>query len=281
MRRFPATGQCATIAARTVSEPANAIALRPVTPLTYFILSIVTLLLGPVIYGWARRRPTGRQLLDGFILVTVAGIVCVYIIPDAVVTGGRVALLFLLVGLLFPVVIEKAFREFHRQAHVFIVILAASGLVVHALIDGLALLPGVGTAITNDADGTNARLWNSIFGNQLAIGVILHRLPVGMTIWWSVRPSFGTGAAVATFALVIAATAAAYFFGAPAIALAELDSLAYFQAFVAGSLVHVVAFGVNHEHNDVEESGRRFVAWGFRAGVLLGMFMLFALPHLH
>lgn len=256
-------------------------ARRPVQPVIYFILSIAALLLGPAIYAWARKRPTGRQMLDGFILVTVAGIVCVYIIPDAVVTGGRVAFLFLLVGLLFPIAIEKAFHEFHRQAHVFIVILAAAGLVVHALIDGLALLPGVGTSITSGSDGTNARLWNSIFGNQLAVGVILHRLPVGMTIWWSVRPSFGTGAAVATFALVIAATAAAFFFGAPAVQLAQLESLAYFQAFVAGSLVHVVAFGVNHEHSDVEDTGRRFVAWGFRAGVLLGMFILFALPHLH
>lgn len=247
----------------------------------YFILSIVALLLGPVIYAWGRRRPTGRQMLDGFILVTVAGIVCVYIIPDAVVTGGRVAFLFLLVGLLFPIAIEKAFREFHRQAHVFIVILAASGLVVHALIDGLALVPGVGSAIANNADGTYSRLWHSIFGNQLATGVILHRVPVGMMIWWSVRPSFGAGAAVATFALVIAATAAAFFLGAPAVQLAKLESLAFFQAFVAGSLVHVVAFGVSHEHSDVEDTGRRFVAWGFRAGVLLGMFMLFTLPHLH
>lgn len=248
--------------------------------MTYFVLSIVALLLGPLIYGWARRRPTGRQMLDGFILVTVAGIVCVYIVPDAVISGGRLAFLFLLVGLLFPVAIEKAFREFHRQAHVFVVILAASGLAVHALIDGLALLPAVGTALSID-DGTKSRLWNSIFGNELAVGVILHRLPIGMTIWWSVRPGFGTGAAVATFALVIAATAAAFFFGAPAVALAELESLAYFQAFVAGSLVHVVAFGVDHEHSDGEGAGHPSVGWGFRAGVLLGMFLLFALPYLH
>lgn len=269
------------MAARYVSESADANDRQPVPTLTYFVLSIAALLLGPLIYGWARRSATGRHVLDGFILVTVAGIVCVYIIPDAVVRGGRTAFLFLFVGLLFPVAIERAFREFHRQAHVFIVILAASGLVVHALIDGLALLPEVGTAFTVDDAGTKSRLWDSIFGNELAIGVILHRLPVGMTIWWSVRPGFGTGAALATFALVIAATAAAFFFGAPAVRLAETQSLAFFQAFVAGSLVHVVAFGVSHEHSETEESGRRFVAWGFRAGVLLGMFTLFALPHLH
>lgn len=249
--------------------------------MTLYVLSIVALLAGPVIYGWARSRPTGRHLLDGFILVTVAGIVCVYIIPDAVISGGRLAWLFLAIGLTFPVVIEKVFRQSERQAHVFIVVLAASGLVIHALIDGLALLPGVGSAIATANGETDSRLWNSIFGNQLAIGVILHRLPVGMAIWWSVRPGFGTGVAIATFAMVIAATSAAFFFGAPAVALAELQSLAYFQAFVAGSLVHIVAFGVNHEHNENAVSDSRFVAWGFRAGVLLGMFTLFALPHLH
>lgn len=249
--------------------------------MTHYVLSIVALLAGPVIYGWARSRPTGRHLLDGFILVTVAGIVCVYIIPDAVITGGRLAWLFLAVGLTFPVAIEKLFRQSEHRAHVFIVILAASGLVIHALIDGLALLPGVGSAISSANNETNARLWNSIFGNQLAIGVILHRLPVGMAIWWSVRPGFGMAAAIVTFLMVIAATSAAFFFGAPALALAELQSLAYFQAFVAGSLVHIVAFGVKHEHVDVIESSGRFVAWGFRAGILLGMFTLFALPHMH
>ncbi|NNC77055.1 MAG: hypothetical protein HKN77_03770 [Woeseiaceae bacterium] len=249
--------------------------------MTLFLLSIVALLLGPFIYAWARQRPTGRQMLDGFILVTVAGIVCVYIIPDAVVIGGRAALVFLVAGLLFPIAIEKIFRHAEHKAHIFIVVLAAFGLVLHALIDGLALLPGVGTAISGANDETNSRFWNSIFGNQLGIGVVLHRLPVGMAIWWSVRPSFGTGAAVATFALVISATSLAYFFGASAVALAELQSLAYFQAFVAGSLAHVVAFGVNHEHVDVVDSGRQFIGWGFRAGVLIGMFTLFALPHLH
>ncbi|MDH3748674.1 MAG: hypothetical protein OER97_10755 [Gammaproteobacteria bacterium] len=248
--------------------------------MTTFILSVLALLLGPFIYAWGRSQPTTKQLLDGFILVTVAGIVCVYIIPDAITTGGRITILFLLLGLVFPIAIERAFRRSVDQAHVFILLLAAVGLVIHALIDGIALLPGIGTSVNAAADGTNMGSKSSIFDNQLAVGVILHRLPVGMAIWWSVRPGFGSAAAVTTFVLIIGATAAAYFLGASVVELAELQSLAYFQAFVAGSLVHVVAFGVSHEHADAPEPGRRFVAWGFRAGVLLGMFVLFAVPYL-
>lgn len=242
-----------------------------------FLLSVLTLLVGPLIYAWGRRQPTTRQILDGFVLVTVAGIVCVYIIPDAIAAGGALAALFLALGLAFPVVIEKAFRHSVREAHVVIVILAAIGLVIHALIDGVALLPGFNSNLHYSV-ATNAAAEDSILDNRLAVGVILHRLPVGMAIWWSVRPAFGTVAAVTTFVLVVAATAAAYFFGAPIVELAERSSLGYFQAFVAGSLVHVVAFGVSHEHAEGADVGRRFVAWGFRAGVLLGMFVIFALP---
>lgn len=240
-----------------------------------FPLSVLALLIGPVIYAWGRSQPTTRQLLDGFILVTVAGIVCVYIIPDAISAGGTLAVLFLAVGLVFPVAIERTFRRSVRQAHVFIVVLAAAGLVLHALIDGIALLPAVGTGYAN---GTNQGVTSSIKDNQLALAVILHRLPVGMAIWWSVRPAFGTAAAVTTFGLLILATAAAFFWGAPVAELAEQKSVACFQGFVAGSLVHVVAFGVSHEHEAGEDLGRRFVAWGFRVGVLLGMFVVAALP---
>ena len=244
-------------------------------PMLTFALSVLALLVGPLIYAWGRGRPTTRQLLDGFILVTVAGIVCVYIIPDAISAGGTLAILFLAIGLVFPVAIEKAFRHSVRQAHVFIVVLAAAGLVLHALIDGIALLPAVGTG---HAEGTNQAVAGSIIDNRLALAVILHRLPVGMAIWWSVRPAFGTAAALTTFGLLILATGVAFFWGTPVAELAEQRSVGCFQAFVAGSLAHVVAFGVSHDHAEGEDVSRRFVAWGFRAGVLLGMFVIAALP---
>jgi hypothetical protein len=216
--------------------------------------------------------------LDGFVLVAIAGIVCVNIIPTAIDVGSWWALVSLVAGLAFPVVIERAFRQSEHRAHVFIVLLAALGLVIHAVIDGIALLPAANGGLASTGDAAADAM--AALGNPLALGVILHRLPVGMALWWSVRPQFGLGAALTCFALLISATGLAYVFGAPVVDLASTRSLALFQAFVAGSLVHVVAFGVSHRHGGDEA----FVPadnWGFRAGILLGMFVVFSLPHIH
>lgn len=237
------------------------------------VLSIVALILGPFVYVLGQRWPNARQILDGFIFITIAGIVCVHIIPPAIHTGGALTFLFLGFGLVFPLIVERSFSQSHERAHVFIVILAAVGLAVHATIDGIALLP------LGDLQSLTRGPWDFLFGNELAVSVILHRLPVGMAIWWSIRSGFGTSYAVAAFALIIAATAAAYFLGEPVASLAHTRGIAWFQAFVAGSLVHIVAFGVGHDHAQARENFSN--TWGFRVGILAGLFVLFTGPHLH
>ena len=52
-------------------------------------LSIVALLAGPAVYTFGRRNRIARQILDGFIFITIAGIVTVHIIPEALVGGGN------------------------------------------------------------------------------------------------------------------------------------------------------------------------------------------------
>ena len=245
-----------------------------------FLLSSLALVLGPFIYALGKRQPSARQILDGFIFITIAGIVAVHIIPDAIAIGGTLAIVFLVLGLGFPVVVERLFERSLERAHILILVLAAIGLLLHATIDGIALLV---VSPEGEAYTLSATLGGVFAGRDLALGVILHRLPVGMAIWWSLRPSFGSGVAIATFALIIIATGAAYFLGAPLIELAETRGVAYVQAFVAGSLVHIVAFGVSHDHDHSIEhiepapQGRE---WGYRVGILLGMFLVFSLPHL-
>ena len=120
----------------------------------------------------------------------------------------------------FPYLIGHIFHLASKTAHVALLALAALALVLHAVIDGIALMPAS--------------------GGGLAIAVILHRIPVGMAIWWTFRPGIGDIAAIGAFVLVIAATAATYFFGATFIEMAESQLLALFQAFVAGALVNLV-----------------------------------------
>lgn len=224
------------------------------------ILSILALLLGPVIYAFGRRNHATRHILDGFIFITIAGIICVDIIPEALTIGGTLAFVFLVLGIAFPVVIERGFHGAFHMAHKLVLIIAALGLVVHAIIDGIALLP-------------------TQSGN-LAHAIILHRLPVGMAIWWSLRPNLGLPVAVAAFATISVATAASYMLGGPMVELAEARSISFVQAFVAGSLIHVVAFGVTHDHGGHIEPVAKSHDWGYRVGILLGLFLVFTAPQL-
>lgn len=192
------------------------------------ILSIAALLLGPLIYAAARQNRMARRFLDALILVTIAVIIAVHIIPAAIEYGGTLAIVLIVLGIIFPMLLERLFTEATDTAHLVIVAIAAIGLLIHAVVDGVALLPQSGTG--------------------LAYAIVMHRLPVGMAIWWAVRPSFGNAIAVIVFALIILATAAGYFVGEPIVEAAEARTLAMLQAFVSGSLIHVVVFGVKHKH---------------------------------
>jgi len=192
------------------------------------LLSIIALLLGPVIYVLGRRNKIARQILDVLILMTIAVIILLEIIPAALTQGGWWAIVVLLLGVGFPMALENIFRRAADTAHLVIVAIAATGLILHAVIDGLVLLPENGAG--------------------LAYAIILHRPAIGMAIWWTIRPAFGTPAAVATLGLIILATATGYFVGESTLPFAGTRALALLQAFVSGSLIHVVIFGAKHHH---------------------------------
>lgn len=192
-------------------------------------LSIAALLLGPLIYAAARKNRLARRVLDALIVIAIAVIISVDIIPAAIRHGGNLAVALIVTGIVFPMLLERLFREATDTAHLVIVAIAAVGLLIHAVVDGLALLPQNGTG--------------------LAHAIVLHRLPVGMALWWAIQPSFGKIVAIIAFLLISLATAAGYFIGESIVELAEARTLAMLQAFVSGSLIHVVVFGVKHKHD--------------------------------
>jgi zinc transporter ZupT len=192
------------------------------------ILSIFALLLGPLIYVAGEKNRIARRVFNVLIILAICVIVFVHIIPDAYAHAGNLAIVVAALGIAFPVVLERLFRTAADTAHLVIVILAALALLLHAVIDGIALLPAG--------------------GSDLAHAIILHRIPVGMAVWWSVKPNLGTPAAAGVFAAIIAASSIGYLVGDFALQLAEAKSIALLQAFVSGSLIHVGIFGLKHDH---------------------------------
>ena len=187
-----------------------------------FLLSTIALLLGPPVYALGNRNPTARSILDGIVFIAIAWIIGVHIVPDSLSSGGWLALVALLAGIVFPISLKRVFHIATRTAHVAVMLLAATGLCLHALIDGIAL-------VGND---------------RLAVAVIVHRVPVGMALWWTFRPALGKTAAITAFVVIIVATGLAFYLGTPVIEMAESRWLAVFQAFVSGSLIDLVVVGV-------------------------------------
>jgi uncharacterized membrane protein YraQ (UPF0718 family) len=87
----------------------------------------------------------------------------------------------------------------------------------------------------------------------MAWGVLLHRIPVSLMIWWAFRPVHGTAAGIGLLVGIGVATVAGYF-----AAHEVVDSLEHFvaghvMAAVAGSILHVVL----HQTGPEAFSGKR------------------------
>lgn len=192
------------------------------------LIGTIALLLGPVLYSVGQKYVLAKKILNLLIILTIAWLIGAHIIPEAIRHGGRLAIVVIFLGIAFPMILERLFRKATDTAHLVVVAIAGVGLLVHAVIDGIAMLPES--------------------GEGLAYAVILHRIPVGMALWWAVRPSYGLAVTAIVFALVATMTAAGYFVGETILEMAETKNIALLQAFVAGSLLHVMAFGGKHEH---------------------------------
>ncbi len=222
--------------------------------MTLLLASIAALLTGPLAYRFARRGTT-LTILDGFVFVAISGLVILSVLPEAIVHGGWMAIVLIVAGFVGPTVAEHLFHRAAKGTHVAALILGLVGLCLHALIDGAAL--GGGLALQA--------------GGQLPAAVVLHRLPVGLASWWLLRPHFGTAVASLALAAVAGATAAGYAVGPADL---TVGSVAWFQAFVGGSLLHVVFF---RPHLDAHTHGKTATTTASRRSEGVGALIALAL----
>src|SRR5690349_21445314 len=158
----------------------------------FLLATLAALAAGPALYAAARSSARTLAFLDGFVLVSIAGLVVLEVVPGTFTEGGPWSLAFLLAGLFGPTLLERAFRQAERQAHIAALALAVVGLVFHALADGVVLAPGGGTD------------W------ALPAAVVVHSIPVGMAVWWLLAPNFGFGPPLVALLAMGAGTVAGY-----------------------------------------------------------------------
>ena len=223
------------------------------------LASLLSLFLGSLIYHLARAHGRMQTLLDGFIFVTMPGVLVLGILLPVLSRGQWEVVFFGLAGALAPSLTNRFFPKGADRAHVAALLLGLLGLGVHAATDGAAF----GTR----ASGAAAN------GDLLSLSIILHRLPVGFFIWWLLRPAYGARKAAGALVSIMLATGLGFFWDSGALAGLHGQGVDSFQAFAAGLLIHVVLS--RPEGKLVPAAGRE--RWFSGVGSLLGVGLLAAL----
>ena len=199
--------------------------------------SLFALALGPALYQLlVNRYQLGRMVL--LVLGLVVAILVVFIITHTVEDGGWIALVFALVGFLLPLAAERALHSGDLNIHRATMVLGIIGLVVHSISDGVAL--------------TTGHFDHASHGVALQSAVLLHRLPMGLAIWWLASDQFGNRVALASLLVMGLATIVGYFGGDALMGHAGETGRAWFIAFAAGSLLHLATHrlgGHGHHHH--------------------------------
>lgn len=245
----------------------------------WFVVSVLVLALGPLLLAGARRWPPLLALLDGFVLASVGGIVVADVLPEALQRGGLLTLVLVAIGLMGPGWLETRLQTAAAAVHAAAMAIGLAGLALHAALDGAAL-----AAVTD----TQAR--------GLATAVLLHRLPEGLTIWWLLAPVYGPRVALLVLLAVAGATAAGFGLASSTDGLINGSGLAWVQALVAGSLLHVVFHRAQQvviqspqpvgDPGSVDSAQAGPVAapswqWAAGSGALLGLALLLAVLSHH
>lgn len=194
--------------------------------LTLLFISLLAFALGPVLYALADRARTSLAALDGFVMVAVAGLALVHIIPHAVTTGGPLAVLVAVAGFIGPGVVEHRLARAARQTHTAALVVALSGLTLHEFFDGV----GLASAFYDPSGGISL----------LAVAVVLHRVPIAVTVWWLLRPARGPMTAALVLLALSIATVAGYLSVDAVAGAVDARWLGLLEALIAGSLLHVV-----------------------------------------
>lgn len=187
--------------------------------------SILALVIGPTVYHLARNNQKLIKIINIVVSLLILLMVSLEITKHDHVEFAVIC--SFIVGVLFPFIMERicssyqlSKRHVRHQIHEALLIFAAAGLCFHALADGIALREGSG---------------------ELKAAVILHRIPVGAALWYSAKRIIVRANVFFSLALF---TIIGY--NIVKIVVVEAEFLHILEAYVMGSLLHVLFF--SHEH---------------------------------
>ncbi len=186
--------------------------------MTALIVGILLLFIAPAIAGLVVRSRVAWGFVDGFILVSIGGLCLFHVLPEALPALGYGALLAIAGGLLLPMWAERKLHDL-ENTHKVVLVLALLALLLHAALDGVGL---------------------SVGRSSLSAPIVLHRVPVGLFVWWNVGRGLSRRAAWLVLFGLAAATVAGYGLGHWHAEWVESAALTWIQCLLVGSLMHIL-----------------------------------------
>ncbi len=196
------------------------------------MLPLVSALLAPLagvlIYVTLHHRARTVRLLDTAVIVALPLLVAIQVLPHAWAERSLVPVVVVALGAGLLAVVERLSHTLARYTDDFTILFAVLGISAHALLEGSALTAGASPAFV--------------------LAVVVHRVALGLLIWWLVVPRHGAPLAGAGVGVILVATVAGYVVGGGVMTdLAFVDS-ELLEAFVAGTLLHVVLHQGREDH---------------------------------
>ncbi len=235
----------------------------------FFLASVAALAVGPLL-DWATSGRRGWvPAIDGLVAAAVPGLVFLEFVPRAVAQGDWAVLAALATGFLLPAAVKRATRGGHAETsdrratvHRWALLAGGAGLLVHAAFEG--------AAVATLSDGAAAA--------PLGSAIVLHRVPIGIAVWWLVSRETNRRAGALALASVAVATWVGFGLLSAGGAPHTSTALTLFQAAVGGSLVHVV---FHRQGSATTDRDRRLEGWGavLAVGVLIAFYLAAADPH--
>ncbi|MDE2732473.1 MAG: hypothetical protein OXM02_02460 [Bacteroidota bacterium] len=202
--------------------------------------ALVAPVVGAILYRFLHNSPRLTRAFDLSMYLTVPLLIGWQVFGHVVDhRGWDAAYILMMLGVMglgfgLPILIEHLYHQTRFSVELLSVLAGLTGLAFHAVLEGISLQ---GEIITITAP------------------ILLHRLMVGLMIWWVLFPRYGRWPAAAGIGSLLAATTIGFSLGGmlPE-AMLHGTSGEMFQAFVAGSLLHVVlhesAHGSPHDHSN-------------------------------
>ena len=241
--------------------------------LLYLVIASLTVFFGAGIAIVFREKHVEFRIIFGFTAGAVLGFV-LYLMVHLFTEVGYFTVLVLWGGFLFIWILEKLTHRLRKhidnndetsKQSVWGVNITLIGLSVHSIADGFNL--------------TTAAKEGPV-GIVLALGIILHRLPVATVITTALYRVYGLGRTALWFAPFIIAPFIGAFMGERLLHGVFEELVDYLFAFAAGTLLHVVMDGLQGGCVASEENMSNTTKIAFVVGLIITLCASFLIPGL-